>query len=1079
MQIIKRKVLYLFLLALSTNLTFAQPGKIDPTFNPTDTGFGKGDGGNVKPDVFAQSNGKVIIYGTSLANYDGATVNQIARLNADGSLDPTFSVGTAINRTAEPNAFYSLITQQQDGKYLVVGAFNSFNGVARKSIVRLNSDGSVDESFDAGQGIPGNADVYSVIALNNGSILIAGDFTSYNGVGVKSIARLTSSGSLDGTFSSQCDGAIYAMVVQNDGKIIIGGSFTQYNTVSRNSVARLDSEGILDLTFDAGTGADGGEVDGLAIQQDGKVLAGGSFSSFNGVSKGNIVRLTTTGAVDNTFNPQGVPFTNGEILYGISQQADGDILVSGNNIQYQVNGTAVRKGIFRLNTDGSLDNSFDIVCKSNSSNFPRVSSTTLSNGKIIVSGNFDLVNNEARNGVARLNADGTLDASFSHGEGSGATGGNVTCTLVLENKQILIGGNFSKFNNSRRNGIALLKPNGELDDAFNPGLGADGTVRTITKLGSGKVLIGGDFTKYNGTDVGHIARLNADGSLDNSFNVSGAGTNGNILKIAIQADNKIIIAGSFTKYNGLTKNFITRLNEDGTPDPSFTGTGTNGGVFSVLLQTNGDIIIGGNFTTYNGVSKINLARLHGNDGSLDNSFVTGVGPSALVTTLASQPDGKIIVYGGFTLYNGIAVKNMVRINPDNGSMDAGFSVGTGPSPANVQCITVSNGKIFIGGNFTSFNGVNSNRLVSLDMATGNVDNTFSVGTGSDKTVNDLGIQDGDLIAVGNFNSYGNMGRNRVARIEGCQKPVRPVITSDFSNPLVPILTSSGNSGNEWIINGNLIATVNTSALNVQEAGIYIVRVSTNGCYSYPSYPISICGKSSKPTITSDFSNPEAPVLTSSSTADNYWFLNGSLVSGETSTTLSVHEEGIYTVRVSPNSCISSDFSNPISICAKPGRPTITSDFTNPEVPVLTSSSSADNYWFLNGSPVNGATSNTFSVHSPGIYTVRVSPATCISSNFSDPFSVAITGIEKAIAEANSGVFPNPASEKITFKLEGTQNQETITISILDSQGGLIGNFAETPTNGNITLDIGQLNAGLYIIKTIEFGGGRVMKFIKN
>ncbi len=149
----------------------------------------------------------------------------------------------------------------------------------------------------------------------------------------------------------------------------------------------------------------------------------------------------------------------------------------------------------------------------------------------------------------------------------------------------------------------------------------NGAVKKNLLQPDGKILVAGDFTVHKTKPAGRIARLNSDGSLDITFSCS-VGANAIINDIAIQSDGKIILAGNFTQFNGATANRILRLNSDGSIDPSFvTGLGFNGELKTVKIQTNGQIIVGGYFTSYNGTPVFNIARLN-TDGTMDTGFAT-------------------------------------------------------------------------------------------------------------------------------------------------------------------------------------------------------------------------------------------------------------------------------------------------------------------------------------------------------------------------------------------------------------------------------------------------------------------------
>jgi uncharacterized delta-60 repeat protein len=172
-----------------------------------------------------------------------------------------------------------------------------------------------------------------------------------------------------------------------------------------------------------------------------------------------------------------------------------------------------------------------------------------------------------------------------------------------------------------------------LDNTFNTGTGANAAVNTIAQQADGKILIGGDITGFNGTSVNRIVRLNSNGSLDNTF-YTGTGANAAVNTIVQQPDGKILIGGSFTRFNGVTVNHIARLNINGSLDNTFNpGSGASASVNTIVQQTDGKILIGGSFTRFNGVITANrIARLN-SDASLDNTFNTGFGANSSVNTI--------------------------------------------------------------------------------------------------------------------------------------------------------------------------------------------------------------------------------------------------------------------------------------------------------------------------------------------------------------------------------------------------------------------------------------------------------------
>jgi uncharacterized delta-60 repeat protein len=765
-----RRLLLACALAATCLIGTAQDGSNDPTFNPTDIGFGNGDGAyNDILCTAVQADGKIII-GGEFISYNGTGRNRIARLNADGSLDTGFDPGTGANGIIQST------TIQADGKIIIGGEFTSYNGTGRNYIARVNADGSLDTGFNPVTGASGA--IRSTAVQSDGKIIIGGSFTSYNGTGRNNIARLNADGSLDTGFDpgTGANDIIWSTAVQSDGKIIIGGGFTSFNGTARNRIARLNADGSLDTGFDPGLGASN-TILSITVQADGKIIIGGDFTSYNGTGRNRIARLNTDGSLDISFNPGSG--TNNTI-YSTAMQADGKMIIGGQFTSY--NGVG-RNNIARLNTDGSLDTGFD---PGTGANAPVYSTAVQADGKIIIAGNFNRYNGTGRSRIARLNADGSIDTGFDPGTGANAW---ILSTAVQADGKIIIGGAFTSYNGTVRNSIARLNADGSLDTGFDPGAGASTEIHSITMQADGKIIIGGTFISYNYIGRSRIARLNADGSLDTGFN-PGSGANNNIYSTYVQADGKVIIGGSFTSYNGTVRNRIARLNADGSLDTGFNpGTGANGTTWSINVQADGKIIIGGSFTSYNGTVRNRIARLNA-DGSLDTLFNPGSGANNSIYSSAMQADGKIIIAGNFTSYNGTGRIRIARLNTD-GSLDTGFNLGTGAN-GSINCIAVqADGRIIIGGLFTSYNGMGRNRIARLN-ANGSLDTGFNPGSGANSifycTISSTAVlADGKIIIGGWFTSYNGIGRNRIARINNTISPgagIRVLLEGPYTNGLM-------------------------------------------------------------------------------------------------------------------------------------------------------------------------------------------------------------------------------------------------------------------------------------------------------
>ena len=357
---------------------------------------------------------------------------------------------------------------------------------------------------------------------------------------------------------------------------------------------------------------------------------------------------------------------------------------------------------------------------------------------------------------------GTLDAGFLS-TGTGASD-DINTVAIQNDGKIIIGGNFFDYNLIARQFVARLSADGRLDTGFATGLGPDGNVYAVAVQKDGKILIGGSFGHYDTTPRGGIARLSTGGSLDPGFLGTGSGTNGDVDALVIQSDGKIIIGGGFSTCNGTPRGSIARLNNDGSLDTGFaTGSGTVGSVESLAVQGDGRILIGGGLTMYNSTPVGHLARLN-TDGSLDTGFITGTGADFDVTAIAVQNDGKILIGGYFTHYNSTPLPYLTRLNSD-GSLDASFVTGTGPNFP-LRAVTVqSDGKILIGGLFTSYAGTLRGALARLN-SDGSLDTGFlGVGAGANSPVFEIAPQgDGKLLIVGDFDHYNGVARQFAARL---------------------------------------------------------------------------------------------------------------------------------------------------------------------------------------------------------------------------------------------------------------------------------------------------------------------------
>lgn len=294
---------------------------------------------------------------------------------------------------------------------------------------------------------------------------------------------------------------------------------------------------------------------------------------------------------------------------------------------------------------------------------------------------------------------------------------------------------------------------GDVDAGFIAN--ADKEVNCTALQPDGKIIVGGEFSVLGGVPRNRLARLNADGTLDSDFDPN---VNGVVHCVAVQADGRILLGGDFSTVKGVARNGIARVNANGTVDAF--DPNANGGVQSIVVLPDDRIIIGGDFTMLGTVARNRLARLAAN-GTLDTVFNRDVNES--VYTMAVQADGKVVIGGTFTTVGGVRRNHVARLNADS-SVDMAFNPNVGVSlfTAVNAAVVQADGKILIGGSFSTVAGVARNRLARLNV-TGVLDPAFNPNAGS--WVNALGLQaDGKIIAGGFFNSMDGVARNHLARV---------------------------------------------------------------------------------------------------------------------------------------------------------------------------------------------------------------------------------------------------------------------------------------------------------------------------
>ncbi|MBW8051597.1 MAG: T9SS type A sorting domain-containing protein [Cytophagales bacterium] len=714
---------------------------------------------------------------------------------------------------------------------------------------------------------------------------------------------------------------------------------------------------------------------------------------------------------------------------------------------------------------------------------------------------------------------GSIDLSFTVGTGAN---GIVLTTSIQSDGKIIIGGWFTSYNGTAINRIARLNADGTLDSTFTAGTGANFGVSTTSIQSDGKIIIGGQFTSYNVTAINRIARLNTDGTPDSTFTV-GTGANNTVLTTSIQSDGKIIISGGFTSYNGTAINRIARLNADGTLDSTFTvGTGASNAVWTTSIQSDGKIIMGGNFTSYNGTAINRIARLNA-DGTLDGTFTVGMGASSDVYTTSIQSDGKIIIGGWFTSYNGTARNYITRLNAD-GTLDSTFTVGTGASWIAQATSIQSDGKIIIGGLFTTYNGTARNRIARLN-ADGILDGIFTVGIGADSTVFTTSIQsDGKIIIGGLFTSYNGTGRNGIARLLNCFPVTTPATSAICNGDSIFLQGAYQNAPGTYYdtllaVNGcdsihSTALTVNSTysisdpavaICNGDSSLIYGTYRTAAGTYYDSLTTVAGCDSVYSTALTIIIYNIIDPAVET---------CNGdsSLIYGTYRTTTGTYYDSLTTVNgcdsihstaltVNPTYNISDpavaicngdsaliygtyrntagtyyDSLSTVSGCDS----IITTGLTVnplPAIPVITqngdtlASSIANSYqWYYYDTLLIGANSQSYIPVKSGLYFVEITDTNGCTS-ISAAFSVTISSIKEDESIYGLKIYPNPNTGKFNIVMNITQ-AENLELKIVNNLGQVLfrENLKQFKGIYEKQLDLNKYPAGIYNLQLISKKG---------
>jgi uncharacterized delta-60 repeat protein len=691
----------------SLDQDFGNGGGVTTDFGSTEAAF----------DAAEDCEGRIVVVGEA-AN---GTRIAVARYNPDGSLDATFGSGGRVTTGLGLGSFARCIAVDGNNRVLVAGDTYATATGLDFIVVRYTSDGSLDEAFGTNGVVTSDfnspGDRANAVTLDSlGRIVVAGTSAYPKPTDRKfAVARFLPGGAPDTAFGT--DGKVtsdlglgtselraYDVAIDDQDRIVVAG-----RAGSRSAtfvVARFDVAGRLDLTFGDGGkvfadfGSSNAGAQSVAIDSSGGIIAAGYGDQPGGMDFA-LVRYHSDGGLDAAFGNNGKVLTDFDagvdISYGVDIDQTGRILAAGAvNLDsfYPPHSQGLNFGVVRYNAEGRLDTGFgadgkvttDFRASNNDFAFDIV--TTPDDGKsILVGGSRGSLGDVFA--LARLNQDGTLDATFGDEGKVREPAGEPYGAAVDEEGRIVLAGSSWQAGTSFDFRLARYLPDGSLDATFGDGGIADTDIglqgpdyaQAVAICPHGRIVTAGkcsDSSQY-GFDFA-VARYHPEGNLDSTFGGNGTvstelgSPRDEVRAVAIQADGKIIAAGSGVSYES-SEFVLARYLVDGALDASFGAGGivvtdfggTPAVANSVTIDAAGRIVAAG---THSG-DLLALAR-YDPDGVLDPAF----GGDGIVTIdsgqelaprdLAIDELGRIVVAGG--PWPGFRVG---RFN-DDGSPDLSF-----------------------------------------------------------------------------------------------------------------------------------------------------------------------------------------------------------------------------------------------------------------------------------------------------------------------------------------------------------------------------------------------------------------------
>jgi uncharacterized delta-60 repeat protein len=761
---------------------------------------------------------------------------------------------------------------QSDGKVIVGGDFTWVNGVQRFGIARLNTDGSVDATFDAQLAM---GTVYALGIQSGGRLIVGGNFSSFGGYTRKNLAALTSTGAVDSSFTVGLNAPVRTLAVSSSGAVVVGGWFTGTDTgVSRSYVAKFNNDGTLATDFVSNilvvadsTGS--APIKSLLVLPDGRVLIGGQMYTVSGQATGGLALLATDGTLDPNWTWRAVPSTT-----AVARDSSGRLYGATNS-----GGTAswpAGRSIIRLTASLTPDLTWNPAYAGTITSL-----LPLDNGTVLVGGQ----SSDANAGpIVSYASDGTVDTSYR----PGAVPNVVTALLNAGGTRLAVG----SAADASTAAVATLDSTGVGQTAYQLKLQSIGYASSVTLQPDGKLLLAGRFDAIGNEAARNLVRLTTGGRVDHSFAPPAATSL--VASMLVQSDGKILVRSAYSYAFGTTGP-VVRLNADGSLDSSYSNstffygglngwallpnnevlvqfsntmfrydtTGAQVATFSLdssyvnlfTVQPDGHIVIGGSFTTAGPTQRTqpNIARYNA-DGTFDSAFTSPFKNTSAwqpISLLRSATDGKLLV-GGWLTWADSTTASFGRLTAA-GAQDTTFTSPLGANERIVDLVPRSDGSMLVAGNF-------DRARFRVLQNTGAYDSSLNVTVDGPSALGAAlaGNAAGDIVAAGQFSIVGGVPRFGVVRFSPrtyfAQVPDSASVVTGGTLTITPQLGTNSGATYQWRRNGVAVSGATNSTLTIAnfdpttQNGSYTL-VATVGTSSFETDAVTVAGEVA-PTITS-------------------------------------------------------------------------------------------------------------------------------------------------------------------------------------------------------------------------------------